>query len=605
MKHLCYIYIYKYRKLRDVEVVLDHRFNYCMDRDSMTLSIERNDRSLPDSFWGSNIWSLTGIFGENAAGKTSIIRFILDVVVEGQNNKDVDGIIVYEQDGKLYVYHNKSYETELSLSIEHDQSIEVVDVCKSDERLSERLPRINTFFFMGHFSPEFSYNDLCTVGLSGLYNASEGYCLRNDLEKFANSSDPYMTTGIGSYLIAHLSQNNYRICRLLINEQLRNVLNIYTLPRYIFFAPNRGGQDGLKLNPIIREKIIPELHRHLDPPAIRGLVPDINEQKLRFIHFNLLSLIADRLSFDGYQILLNEWYEAYDESKGVFEQFQEFANSKSEGIKDSLLSIHYVLLKLFEKANYNENTGLLYLDSIADKEKIEYITDDVFRARFYLTARFFDMHYGQDINATSCTLSSGEQSCLNLFSRLYDAIELKPMQYDNHKAPRLLLLDEAEIGFHPEWQRRYVQMVLDFMRALKVVSAMDYQIVITSHSPLLLSDIPHCCSNFLRIKDGSTVNDRVNQNETFASNVFESYRNSFFLENGIIGEFAQEYIKNLEKRLGNIDDESVEDDILLIGDRRLKIYLMERRQECICQSESIDDLRLYYQHQLDKLNKEQ
>lgn len=105
-KHLCYIYIYKYRKLHDVEVVLDHRFKFSMDRQCMSLAIEKNGRSLPDSFWGSNIWSLTGIFGENASGKTSIIRFILDVVVEGQNNKDVDGIIVYEQDGKLYVYHN-------------------------------------------------------------------------------------------------------------------------------------------------------------------------------------------------------------------------------------------------------------------------------------------------------------------------------------------------------------------------------------------------------------------------------------------------------------------------------------------------------------------
>lgn len=602
MKHLCYIYIYKYRNLRNLDVVFDSRFEYDFDLNSMTLSVERNDKQLPDGFWGNIIWSLTGIFGENASGKTSVIRFILDAVVKGQNNKDVDGIIVYEQDGKLYVYHNRQYETGNPLIIKHDKDIDVIDVCHSDDRLYDLLPRINTFFYMGHFSAEFSYNDLCTVGLDGLYNASEGFCLRNDLEKFANTSDPYLTTPICSYLVAHLSQNNYRICRLLINERLRSVLKIYTLPRYIFFAPNRGGQDCLKLNPIINEKLTQELRKYLNLPATSGITPTFKEVQLYFVHSNLLSVISDRLSNDGYQSLVSEWYQFYDSSKDVMDQFKEFANTKREGIKDALLSIHYVLDKLFKNAKFNEYTGTLYLDSIEDKESIEIITEDVFKSRFYLTARFFDIYYGHDIHSTSCTLSSGEQACLNLFSRLYDAVELKSLQDGAREAPQLLLFDEAEIGFHPQWQKRYVSMILDFVGSLMAAVGTKYQIIITSHSPLLLSDIPNCCSNFLRIIDGKTVNERKGQIETFASNVFESYRNAFFLEDGIIGHFALAYIKKLEDRLEDVNDELVEQDIQLIGDRRLKAYLMDRRHNALMNLKSADDLKEYYQMQLDKLN---
>ena len=63
----------------------------------------------------------------------------------------------------------------------------------------------------------------------------------------------------------------------------------------------------------------------------------------------------------------------------------------------------------------------------------------------------------------------------------------------------MIFLDEAEIGFHPEWQLEYFEFILDFLNALSEAKILTdpVQIVITTHSPVLLSDIPKCCTIYL------------------------------------------------------------------------------------------------------------
>ena len=116
-------------------------------------------------------------------------------------------------------------------------------------------------------------------------------------------------------------------------------------------------------------------------------------------------------------------------------------------------------------------------------------------------------------------------------------------------------------------------MRVDFVNSLPVVAGHDFQIILTSHSPILLSDIPTCCCNYLEYndKDGKTINVKNDQPETFSNNVFELYRNSFFLKEGLIGRFAEKKMKKLEKDIKDGKDGVVQM-INLIGDRRLKMY---------------------------------
>lgn len=593
-KHICYIYIYDYRCLKDIDLLIDPHFDYSFNRDSMEFNIAPTKTPLPDNFWGSGIYSLTGIFGENGAGKTTAIRFLLDAVVEGNGIKDVPGVVVYEDNGELYVYHNDDFEKEKKLSIKWDGDV------NHTIHADAKLPSIETFFYMGHFSPEFSYSDLCTVGVAGLYNGSEGYRLRNDLEKFANMSDPYLIKPISTYLVSHISQNNYRICRLLINDTFREQFKGFSLPNYIFISPNRGGQDNLKFNPMVEEKR-DKIKDYLDPHP-HDFIPSREQILAMFLHFNLINAYTDNPFFAEGDVIIKAWYEKVDTNGDVLSQFQKFAEGYEEKIRDVLFTIHNVISRINNLCNFNKDLAGFYLDVVEEKEKVEKLMKDVLSTDFYLTSRFFDMYYSNNDYTASNTLSSGEQAMLNLFSRIYDAIELQPQKFDNVKSPTLLLLDEAELGFHPEWQLRYIQTLTEFVRTLVVVAGTNYQIIITSHSPMLQSDIPVSCCNYLeRRAEGHTENSRLLQPQTFAANVFELYRHSFFLRNGLIGSFAMNCIQKMQERLENLYDKNIDNEILLVGDKHIRQYLIDKRESFVLQHSNVEEMRAYYMRKLSEL----
>ena len=202
---------------------------------------------------------------------------------------------------------------------------------------------------------------------------------------------------------------------------------------------------------------------------------------------------------------------------------------------------------------------------------------------FYLTSKFFDLYYAPSLDAiTQSILSSGELEMLNLFSRIYDATVLRPQKIVNIESSCMIMLDEAEIGFHPDWQRRYLKLVIDFLDALKVISPKlhDFQIIISTHSPILLSDIPRCCTNYLKKVDGYTIKMNSDEiGETFAANVFDLYRMSFFMDDGLVGAFAREKINKLCTRINGGETDGVMNEIQMVGDTRIQEYLMEKYRE--------------------------
>ena len=592
MPHICYIYIYDYRCLYDVDITFDHRYCYSFDPEQTKLSISASVQKLPKDFWGAGIWSFTGIVGNNGAGKTTVNRILLDAVVAGLTTKDLKCLIVYENNKTFQIYHNNPIVT-TTLTVEKtpDVPYELTTIKQS----FNRLPSIDTFFYQGHFSAEFSSSNLCSTELSGLYNASEGYLLRKDFEKFANATDLYYTCPISSYLVSHISQKQQRICRLLINEELRSKITQFRFPRYITFSPNRGGQDHLKFHPLVPKETKEALQGMLDPLPHQGIVPTKEEYIGMFIYFNLLNAIADNLLPSGGPEVLKQWRETVDHRQDVMLQFHEFIhNQQDETIKNRLQTINDVLFFIFNLMHYDDN-GVFYIDVFNEKDKIEAILEANILDTFYLTSRFFDMQYRHNFKLGDNQMSSGEEVNLNLYALLYDAIEIR---YNKFKIaqPRLILLDEAEIGFHPEWQRTFINTLLDVLHALNVKPEHDYQVVITTHSPILLSDIPSCCCNYLkRVDDTTTINLRGNIEETFASNVFETYRNSFFLENGMIGKYAETRLKALEEKCKN-GDPTAENEIKLIGDHRLQQYFIS----LLAKSDKDAAIR-YHQEQIRKL----
>lgn len=194
-------------------------------------------------------------------------------------------------------------------------------------------------------------------------------------------------------------------------------------------------------------------------------------------------------------------------------------------------------------------------------------------------------------------LSSGELELLNLLSRLNYGISIAPKRFGNIESPRLLLLDEAEIGYHPKLQMQYVRILNEFIHYMRVKGGVDFQIVITSHSPIILSDVPACCVNFLNRENGKSAVIVSDEKETFGENVFNLYRRAFFMKNGLIGAFAQ---KKLNQVVKDIEEDEVTDNtrktIALTGDLRIRDYLLRR-----IASKNIDSEIAYHEAMIQEL----
>lgn len=143
-------------------------------------------------------------------------------------------------------------------------------------------------------------------------------------------------------------------------------------------------------------------------------------------------------------------------------------------------------------------------------------------------------------------LSTGEYNLLSLYSRLYEVY--KSMEGDSNSI--IILLDEGENSLHPRWQQQYVKSIIDLIDDL--FDNVNVQIILTTHSPILLSDIPGDNVIYLDKNNKHTENLK-----TFGANIYDLYNNSFFLDNsattGVIGTFADGKIKNIIEKLNNIE----------------------------------------------------
>ncbi len=174
-------------------------------------------------------------------------------------------------------------------------------------------------------------------------------------------------------------------------------------------------------------------------------------------------------------------------------------------------------------------------------------------------------------------LSSGEYNLLSMFSSLYYIFDA---DYTNKKNGEytiwnlepehppfsdktacnsvVLMIDEADLSYHPEWQRQYISILTAFLpRIYPRECCRDIQVILSTHSPLLLGDVPQ--ENVIYLScDGEGNPVCVTKRDgygTFGQNVHLLFKDSFFLEHGTIGQFAQSKINGTYRELLDLERE--------------------------------------------------
>lgn len=138
------------------------------------------------------------------------------------------------------------------------------------------------------------------------------------------------------------------------------------------------------------------------------------------------------------------------------------------------------------------------------------------------------------------TLSSGEkQQAFVVSSILYHLGNIESVFRDNNKnriaySNVCIILEEIELYFHPQFQKNLIKYILDGIKQMSFVHIEGIQLMMVTHSPFVLSDIP--TSNILALENGMQSDTKL---QTFGANIYDMLNTSFFLHNSTIGDFAQ------------------------------------------------------------------
>lgn len=116
-----------------------------------------------------------------------------------------------------------------------------------------------------------------------------------------------------------------------------------------------------------------------------------------------------------------------------------------------------------------------------------------------------------------------------------DPNHLESLKYDYVN----IMLDEVELYFHPDLQRRFVSLLVDAIKGLKLDSTSGVNVTLITHSPFVLSDIPSENIMFL-----TRNKEDVLEGNTFAANIHDLFNNTFFLPY-TVGEQARKEISDI------------------------------------------------------------
>ncbi len=239
----------------------------------------------------------------------------------------------------------------------------------------------------------------------------------------------------------------------------------------------------------------------------------------------------------------------------------------NENFLDLEERIEFVLtiIKIIEGMSFTKN--ILRISNIDHLYgTLETLPERYFKNKNHMMIRGEDLEFTSEISVLQdvysnlfslkfMNFSDGELIYLNVFSAIAIAIS------DSKEKDCILLLDEPDINLHPEWSRR---LMFDMFRLIKQYKQSgNVQIILTSHSPFIVTDFPK--ENIYSFRKDKNKYEITTPDFGFAANIYDVIADAFFME-APIGEFAINQIKIAKDNPKNLRSiqiiDSIDDSIL-------------------------------------------
>ena len=167
-------------------------------------------------------------------------------------------------------------------------------------------------------------------------------------------------------------------------------------------------------------------------------------------------------------------------------------------------------------------------------------------------------------------MSEGQRVFLDIVAKAITAI-----YKINPKDSLVLMVDEPDRALHPELARKFIAVLLEKVKACK---DRNVQIVLSSHSPFIVTDI--LPEGVYSIKEVSGKRIISNKKDTYATNIYSLLMDSFMLEN-TFGQYSYQKLQDIIKLLKeqkNVSEEELERSKMIIdrvGEKTIKNKMMQ------------------------------
>lgn len=534
-------------------------FFYCKDLEEPPKSKTKISLNVPndfykiDSSYSPNVM-VSCVLGENGAGKSTLFEVLYRIINnmskhfkivshELERAEGINAVLYFEQDAKVgFIKIN---------SLNDDDS--------DDEIL-----------FPGESSPK-KLNSLDTENIEILEKLFYVIVANYSIYSF-NPDDYLLNSGKANFYIKNMFNKN----------------DGYITPFVILPYRDKDGVIDIKNERHLAEQRIISLavylHLNYGSSLVEGRIPE--KIKYKFNEKSEENYRKESENKEEFDLICNIWkqfcigknitlsepriqqtaiaYLAYKTIKiqnqyGFFEKkfFESINKNDSENrtkvINRLLKDKSHITLKLRQTVHFLQyspklykslNEGFINLDEFEFAEWQRTI-DDCFLMLpppFYKSDLLFKEN-GTNFYSLS-KMSSGEKQLF--YSLSYVLYHLKNLDCDKNvtetakKYPLYkniqLIFDEMELYLHPEYQRKFVFRLLQMIRSCHFQNIESIHIIMATHSPFILSDIP--IQNVLILKDGNIYKEEKRK-QCFCANIYDILNSQFFMTSPI-GEFAKQ-----------------------------------------------------------------
>lgn len=593
---LLYAWIQNYKNIivnQDFRISSSYHINFNVKLNKLCIS---KNKEYIDNFYGNNILDVTAIVGRNGVGKTTLTKCLYNICdsvkpindTKEYYDKITERIVVYEEkdnesreQSKLIVHYLLSED----IKIENTEEIPVDFVRLNNlegEKYMQSIKQhdMTTVYFTNSFEmnnildnhdlgelnientdKSLAYTPMLSLNRAfinlrkhyGSKNGNGGFITRS-IEEYAQNMTTdfklsYATAQSYNYLIATrylpgeiasilpiMKDFKIKITQFgqyIEEEKIRNTLN--KMDVIVKLVKNNICKSIIDANKnYYWEEIYVNVICEIALFMIMQFDIIFNEEFLGLEYGKQLEVLLKKTG-DNKKELLISINKLDGVNLTIIEKFIEIVNKDAE-YRDLKDSIWYKQVKNFLE-NYEKIKEIKISDTInyGDSKLIELIIDNYSKE---------DTVYGRMMHIIPPPMSSGEIALINIFATVYSALKRKT------SGSLLLVMDEIDAFLHPKWQQEILTYITRWINESEKFNNKKVQLVVATHSPIILSDIPR--DNIIYLKEPFEVYS--SEQLTFGANINTLFYDSFFMEKGSIGTIAKKEIQwAIDNSIKNMD----------------------------------------------------